>query len=34
MGKGRHQMPTKEELIKKYDQINKIKQVNYINICL
>ncbi|XP_059191625.1 protein mono-ADP-ribosyltransferase PARP6-like [Centropristis striata] len=26
MGKGRHEMPTKEELIKKYNQINKIKQ--------
>ncbi|XP_029289868.1 protein mono-ADP-ribosyltransferase PARP6-like isoform X1 [Cottoperca gobio] len=26
MGKGRHQMSTKEELIKKYNQINKIKQ--------
>ncbi|XP_063765894.1 protein mono-ADP-ribosyltransferase PARP6-like isoform X3 [Eleginops maclovinus] len=26
MGKGRHQMDTKEELIKKYNQINKLKQ--------
>ncbi|XP_045893726.1 protein mono-ADP-ribosyltransferase PARP6-like isoform X1 [Micropterus dolomieu] len=26
MGKGRHQIPTKEELIKKYNHINKIKQ--------
>ncbi|KAG8012741.1 Poly [ADP-ribose] polymerase 6 [Nibea albiflora] len=26
MGNGRHQIPTKEELIKKYNQINKIKQ--------
>ncbi|XP_068580276.1 protein mono-ADP-ribosyltransferase PARP6-like [Cebidichthys violaceus] len=26
MGKGRHQMPTKEELIKKHNQINTIKQ--------
>ncbi|XP_033491460.1 protein mono-ADP-ribosyltransferase PARP6 [Epinephelus lanceolatus] len=26
MGQGRHQMPTKEELIKKYNQINKVKQ--------
>ncbi|KAM6925973.1 protein mono-ADP-ribosyltransferase PARP6-like [Lycodopsis pacificus] len=25
MGKGKHQMPTKEELIKKHNQINKIK---------
>ncbi len=29
MGKGQHQLPTKEELIKKYDKINKIKQVDY-----
>lgn len=27
MGKGRHQMDTKEELIKKYNQINRINQV-------
>ncbi|XP_076589332.1 protein mono-ADP-ribosyltransferase PARP6-like isoform X2 [Chaetodon auriga] len=26
MGKGRHQIPTKEELIKKHNQINRIKQ--------
>ncbi|TKS73596.1 Poly [ADP-ribose] polymerase 6 [Collichthys lucidus] len=26
MGKGRHQIPTKEELIKKYNHVNKIKQ--------
>lgn len=29
MGKGRHQIPTKEELIKKYNHINKIKQVDH-----
>lgn len=32
MGKGRHQIPTKEELIKKYNHINKIKQVDFIHI--
>uniref|UniRef100_A0A3Q1FPP9 PARP catalytic domain-containing protein n=1 Tax=Acanthochromis polyacanthus TaxID=80966 RepID=A0A3Q1FPP9_9TELE len=27
MGKGQHKMPTKEELLEKYNRINKIKQV-------
>lgn len=27
MGKGQHQMPTREELIRKYNQINKMQQV-------
>lgn len=31
MGRGRHQIPSKEELMKKYNQINKINQVNDIH---
>lgn len=27
MGKGRHQMPTREQLMKKYNQKNKMKEV-------